>query len=58
MFNVLAGTGIGKVLKSIDIWKKLPDNKEIKKRQMMIASINKALSRMRKQVKNSFEAIK
>jgi hypothetical protein len=48
MFNVLAGTGIGKVLKSIDIWKKLPDNKEIKKRQMMIASINKALSRMRK----------
>ena len=54
MFNVIAGTGIGKVLKSVDVWKKLPDNKELKKRQMMISSINKALSRMRKEVKNSF----
>lgn len=27
MFNVIGGTGIGKVFKVIDIWKKLPDNK-------------------------------
>lgn len=53
-FNAIAGTGVGKIFKAVDIWKKLPDNKEIKKKQMMLASINKALGRIRHEVKLVF----
>lgn len=58
MFNVIGGTGVGKVFKAIDIWKKLPDNKELKMKQMMLNTINKALGRIRKEVKNSFDEFK
>ena len=53
-FNAIGGTGVGKVFKAIDIWKKLPDNKEIKKKQMMLATINKALHRIRHEVRLAF----
>lgn len=48
IFNVIGGTGIGKVFKAVEIWKKLPDNKELKKRQMMLGAINRALNGIRR----------
>lgn len=48
IFNVIGGTGIGKVFKAVEVWKKLPDNKELKKRQMMLGAINRALNGIRR----------
>ena len=57
-YHAIEGTGFGKILKIIDIWKKLPDNKELKKKKMMLNTVNKALNRIREQVSLSFRAFR
>ena len=48
IFNVIGNTSIGKVMKIVDIWKKLPNNADFRKRRLMLNVINKGLAAMRK----------
>ena len=58
VYNVIGGTGVGKIFKAIEVWKRLPNNKEIKKKQMMLKTINKGLERTRQEMRTSFAAFK
>lgn len=58
LYGILSQHGTVRVAEAFNVWKALPDAKEIKKRQQMLKAITRGIDTVMKEVRSSFEVFR